>query len=354
MKPFIQSLAFSLLTALLTGCDHDGEFRLAFSHNLHVTENGMACKDCHGKMTDGRFATAGHKSCTECHGDWIDTKEIGLKTCGMCHKAKDLTKFPQAAATNAVPANAAAAKTRGVFMHTDSLTNRCADCHGNLFDKKQKLVSDLTRKDKIRIRDQAHKWGMGCTACHEDMDPKTPPSSHLQNWTRRHGAMGTLPDSACGMCHSRESCRECHQVTEPASHNNLFRLKTHGVQAAWDRERCLVCHQQDFCTACHADTRPQSHKAGWVKSHCNNCHPSKETGTGCTLCHETTLDSHPNPHSAGWRNRHCFVCHEGSAAANQCAACHGPGTLRSIHDDFWTPVHNRFPPGADCYFCHGK
>ncbi|MEI7900633.1 MAG: cytochrome c3 family protein [bacterium] len=351
MKPFIQSAAFillaSLLAVLLAGCDKDDKFSLAFSHQLHVTENEMACKDCHGKMTDGHFSAAGHKACKECHGDWMDTQEINAKTCGMCHKVKDIGKISQAEPTNAV------AKVSGVFLHTAALTNRCADCHGALFDKKQKLVLKLTPKEKIRIREKAHRWGMSCAACHEDMDPKTPPPSHQKNWTRRHGAMGTLPDSTCGMCHSKESCRECHQVTQPASHNDLWRLRTHGIQAAWDRERCLVCHQQDFCTACHLDTRPKSHNAGWGKSHCMNCHPSKSTGTGCTLCHETDLGSHPNPHTAGWRKRHCFACHEGSAR-NQCAVCHGSQSVIDIHDNFWTAVHNRLPAGVDCYFCHGK
>jgi hypothetical protein len=388
MKLLIQSAALMLLSFLLAGCDKDSEYSLAFSHHLHVTENGMACADCHGKKTGGHFAAAGHKACTECHGDWITTKEISAKTCGMCHKAKDIKKFSQQAApTNVV------AKASGVFLHTAALTNKCSDCHGNLFDKKQKLVQELTHKEVIRIRDQSHGWNMSCTVCHEDMDPKTPPRSHRQNWTKRHGAMGTQPDNACGMCHSKESCRECHQTTQPASHNNLWRLKTHGVQAAWDRQRCLVCHQQDFCTTCHKSTRPQSHNAGWAKNHCNNCHPSKSTGTGCTLCHETDIGSHPNPHSAGWRrshcdnchsgtpqseqcgvchpgagsiaghpnphsagwrDRHCFACHEGSASAEQCKVCHGGASITQIHQPVWPPVHNRLPTSVDCYICHGK
>lgn len=352
MKPFFQGAVFSLLAVLLAGCDEKDGYKLAFSHHLHVTENEIGCADCHGKMTDGHFANAGHKACTDCHEEWIKTKDISAKTCGMCHKVKDLQDFSKTADTHAV--TQAVAQARGVFVHTAALSKRCAECHGSLLDKKQKLVLSLTGKEKIRIREEAHQWGLSCSACHEDMDPQNPPLSHSKNWMRRHGPTGALPDNTCGMCHTKESCRECHQVTQPVSHNNLWRMKTHGIQAAWDRERCLVCHQQDSCTTCHEDTRPLSHKAGWSKSHCLNCHPSQGTGTGCTLCHETNLDSHPNPHAAGWRDRHCFSCHEGSPAADQCRVCHGPGNLAQIHDDDWTPVHDRLPAGADCYFCHGR
>lgn len=352
MKRLLRGAALAalpaLLAALLPGCDKDDRFSLAFSHHLHVTENGIACADCHGKNAGGRFAAAGHKACAECHGDWTDAKAPGPKTCGMCHKVKDLKRLPPAAPTNAVSA------ARGVFLHTPALTNRCQDCHAALFDKKQKLVPELTRKETVRIRDRAHGWRLACAVCHEDMDPKTPPPDHGRNWTRRHGEAGSRPDSACGMCHGKESCRECHQTTRPASHNDLWRLKTHGLQAAWDRGRCLVCHQQDSCTACHADTRPQSHNAGWARNHCGHCHPGRGTGTGCTLCHATDIGSHPDPHSAGWRQRHCFSCHPGTPQSETCAVCHGGGSLAQIHQSVWPPVHNRLPAGVDCYLCHGR
>src|ERR1035437_1861227 len=360
MKAFFRNAALILLAILLAGCNKENDYKLAFSHNLHVTENGIACTDCHGKMTAGRFAAAGHTACKECHGDWIETKEISANTCGMCHKAKDLKKLPNV--EYAKPASNAVSQVGSVFRHSDALTKRCAECHGTLLDKKLKLVPELTHKEKVRIRDQAHSWGMSCTACHENMDRKTPPPSHSQNWTRRHGTMGTQPDNACGVCHSKESCRECHQVTMPASHNNLWRLKTHGMQAAWKRERCLVCHQEDSCTACHASTRPQSHNAGWAKNHCQNCHPSRSTGTGCTLCHATGISSHPNPHPAGWLNAHCNNCHPGTVAAEPCSVCHGwsgIGSHPSPHKGDWLNAHcNNCHPGSSdpqqqCGTCHG-
>ncbi len=356
VKQLSKRAAVILLAVLLAGCNKDDGYKLVFSHNLHVAENDVTCLDCHGKMADGHFAKPGHAVCKECHSSWIETKEITAETCGMCHKGKDLQEFSK---TEPVPA--AAGQVNGVFIHTEALANRCADCHGTLMDKKLKQVPELTHKEKVRIRDQAHHWGLSCTACHSDMDPKTPPPSHSQNWTRRHGTMGSQPDNACGVCHSKESCRDCHQVTLPSSHNNLWRLKTHGIQAAWDRGRCLVCHEQDSCTTCHESTRPQSHTAGWDKNHCNNCHPSKSTGTGCTLCHGDALESHPNPHSAGWLGKHCNNCHAGSPESRQCGVCHGwtdLGSHPNPHSVGWlgehcNNCHAGTPESRQCGDCHG-
>lgn len=356
MRTLLQRAALMLLSLmLLAGCYKKDDFRLAFSHNLHATENGMACSDCHGKMAEGRFATPGHAACTDCHADWITTTTIDTKTCGMCHKVKNLSKL-----SPEKPAQAAG-KSGTVFFHSPALTNRCADCHGALMDKKLDHVPELTHKDKVRIREQAHRWDLECTACHVDMDKKTPPPNHRQDWTRRHGTMGAQEDNTCAVCHREESCRECHQVTMPASHNNLWRLKTHGVRAEWDRSRCLVCHQQDSCVACHAETRPLSHNAAWNQTHCSQCHTSNSTGTGCTLCHDTNLSSHPNPHAAGWRTQHCDSCHLGTPDAEKCGICHEGGASVENHPNphaaGWrtqhcSSCHPGTPDAEKCGICH--
>ena len=356
-KQFHPWMAIILLSSMImVGCNKDDDYRIAFSHNLHVTENGIACSDCHGKMTDGRFSIPTHASCKDCHEDWIATQKIDAKTCGMCHKIKDLRELSLDKPGKLPP------ETSRIFVHTAALTNRCADCHGMLLEKKIVRVPEMTHPIKAGIREKAHRWGMDCAACHTGLDRSTPPPNHRQNWMRRHGALGIEPDNVCGVCHSEQSCRECHQVTMPASHNNLWRLKTHGMQAEWNRSRCLVCHQQDSCDACHADTRPQSHNAGWRQNHCLNCHPSKSTGSGCTVCHETTISSHPNPHAAGWRDQHCNSCHAGSPEQQTCSVCHGWGGGLSGHPDphgaGWLTqhcdsCHPGSPDAQQCGVCHG-
>ena len=346
-------LAVSILVA---GCDKEGR-KLVFNHSLHVQDNGMACADCHGKSKEGRFAVAGHDACRDCHGDWLDEKKIEEATCGKCHKVKNL-KSELAALTAAYEKVPGAPEAR-LFAHTDALSNRCAECHGNLMDKKLVTVPPMNRAAKLEIRDRVHVSGVNCLACHVDMNPGTPPPSHKFEWTQRHGILSGKDEKACTVCHSEPSCRECHQVTQPASHNNLWRLKTHGLQAAWNRTKCLVCHEEDSCTTCHQETRPQSHNAGWRDNHCFQCHTSKERGTGCALCHEGTIDTHPNPHAAGWRSSHCNTCHPGSPETANCRVCHG-GDLVAGHSNphpaGWVNQHcNNCHPGSEaqkCSQCH--
>ena len=300
-----------LALVLLSGCDKDSGYTLAYSHNQHVKDLGIACADCHGKMTNGQYAVISHATCKECHGDWIDTQTISTNTCGKCHKVKDLKALPPYTTTNA-PGE----RVKSLFVHTSAVSNRCEACHGALLDKKLNYAPELTHKAKVAMRTQAHGWGMDCTACHANMDKKTPPPSHEDNWTRMHGKMGQQPDNTCNMCHPQDTCRACHQTTKPQSHNNLWRLKTHGSQAAWDRERCLVCHRQDSCAACHANTVPQSHNASWLHNHCYSCHAQP--------------------------------------AQNACAACHPGGNSMLIHQPLWTgplAFHNN-NPSIDCTACH--
>ncbi len=325
---------------------------MAFSHNLHA-KNGIACADCHGRGTNGRFARPTHMSCTECHGDWIDTKTVNETTCGKCHmqKEKDLAKLATVAQTNATVV------ARNIFVHTAALSNRCADCHGAILDPKAKIVQPMTTSARIEIRTQAHAWKLDCQTCHVDLSRETPPPSHQENWTKRHGALGAQSDNVCGLCHREQSCRDCHQVTKPQSHNNLWRMKTHGMEASFDRARCLVCHQQDSCTACHETTSPTTHTAGWRDNHCKNCHTTTAGGSGCAVCHPNVGigASHPDPHSPGWKQQHCFSCHEGSPETQQCGVCHAgaTGNLQQIHQGFWNPIHNKFlGQNADCYYCH--
>lgn len=359
MKPVIAGLALLVSAILVAGCDKEAA-KLAFNHNLHVRDNGMACADCHGKVKDGHFATAGHEACKDCHGDWMDEKKVDESTCGKCHKVKNMKSALNA--LKVAPDKIAVKQEADVFVHTALLSNRCEECHGNLMDKKLVQVPLMNRETKREIRDKAHRSASSCDACHVDMDPKTPPPSHKSGWTQRHGLLSGKDEKACTICHTEPSCRECHQVTQPASHNNLWRLKTHGIQAAWNRQKCLVCHEVDSCSTCHAETKPQSHNAGWREGHCQKCHTSKERGTGCALCHEGTIDTHPNPHPGSFRSSHCNSCHPGSPQTEQCKVCHG-GDLTSGHPNphaagfrasHCNTCHQGSPEARQCAICHGS
>ncbi len=337
------------------GCDEEKTYSLRFSHKNHVEEYDVACDDCHGKMKEGRFAKPGHSTCADCHDDWMNPKDVSEKTCGECHQSRNLSELEKLEPPEPVQS------AGGSFVHTAALTNRCADCHNNLMGEDQFTTPELKRGEVARIRNEAHRWKMDCAACHENLAPDAPPADHDQNWARRHGQKGQQPDNTCAMCHTEQSCRECHQETMPESHNNLWRLKTHGTVAAWDRARCQVCHEEDSCTACHQEIRPQSHNANWKKTHCQQCHSSAGAGTGCAFCHEGGIDSHPDPHPAGWNQGHCRSCHNGTQESEQCAVCHGPmalGDHPNPHGAGWnknhcTQCHNGSVNGVSCKACHG-
>ena len=285
----------AVLLLLMVGCDED-KYQLKFSHYIHVTDNEMGCDECHGELGKPSFMAITHKTCIDCH-DEPEAEEINAKTCGYCHQEKQLPNLKEWTP-------APATSNRNVFVHTEALAGQCKDCHDDLFAEALSSVPKLTRSDIIEIRDDAHASGQDCLTCHTDMDPAQQPESHDLAWTKRHGFFGIQTDAACSVCHTEDSCKQCHSITQPASHNNLWRLRSHGAVASWDRDRCQVCHEEDSCTECHSQTRPRSHTGRWGKgkyaSHCIGCHTAASEGEGCMVCHENAND--PLVHSEVWGN----------------------------------------------------
>jgi len=304
-----------LLLALAFGCEEKENYTLRFSHNLHVTEMEMGCPDCHGDLAKGEPAMPDHDTCTECHEDLIDADEISKDTCGTCHVEKDLDQIGSGPQPKKV--------TTGVFRHSAALEGKCATCHGDLLAEGTERIPVMTRSTVLDIREKAHGMNLPCKDCHEYLKPDWMPDNHLKGWTKRHGVLAQERDAVCSACHHETACRECHQSQQPASHNNLWRLRTHGIEATWSRERCRVCHQDDFCAACHSEMEPRSHNALWVGGrrprHCTVCH---EPGQNCAVCHEKDA---PSVHTEVWPSFHDFVpnvenCFESSA-------CHAQGAI---------------------------
>ena len=316
MNGLIKPILLGAMALLLAGCDEE-KYTLRFSHDLHVNENGMDCSDCHGDAAEG-FTPLSHDSCSDCHDEAEET-EIRANTCGLCHAGKldDLAKGRTAKAEK---------PKRTVFVHTEALAGNCQDCHGAIMEKGLEKVPMLRRADVIGIREAAHVSGRDCQACHVDMDRSEAPSSHDQVWMKRHGMLGSQADASCSVCHSENSCLECHSVMQPASHNNLWRMRSHGAAAAWNRDGCMVCHQQDSCQSCHAETPPRSHNARWAAS--------------------------------GKRPTHCIGCHTAGSAGEGCVVCHEDGNNLLLHAGFWPagpgaqPDHDKLGTAVSCYECH--
>jgi hypothetical protein len=266
----------------------------------------MDCDECHGEPHGAAFRGLSHDSCTDCH-DEPEAEKFSMETCGYCHEKRQLAKLQDWQAEPARP-------ERGIFVHTEALADRCSECHAGILEEGLETVPRLDRREILKIRDEAHRSGGDCTVCHLNMDRYTAPPDHDIYWTKRHGLFGQLDDAACSVCHSEDSCRECHSVMMPASHNNMWRLRTHGIESAWDRQRCMICHEEDSCTSCHSQVKPRSHGPLWDDRH-------------CTLCHVTEGES-------------CVVCH---VAGNNKA---------ELHQDFWPPSHDSFNNQTDCLLCH--
>lgn len=345
----IAGLSLGLL--LLSGCKEE-DYRLVFSHNLHVEENGMDCDECHGGFSPEGFTRVSHATCADCHEE-VESEDISKKTCGICHVQKTREEFDQLA-------REPRSGPRGVFVHTEALAGQCADCHGGILNEDLTSVPKLDRQDVLAIRNRSHAREQDCSQCHVDMDMDTPPQNHELDWQQRHGFFASQEDAACSVCHTENSCQECHSVTQPRSHNNLWRRKTHGVEAMWGRESCTLCHEPESCDSCHQEVKPMSHTAAWKDTHCVNCHTSPSSGEGCVVCHQDgVIDSHPNPHPAGFRSRHCDNCHPGTPQAESCAICHEGGfdAHPNPHSAGWRSrhcdnCHEDSPQRDKCNYCH--
>lgn len=305
-------LLSGLLLLLLTGCDED-KYQLKFSHYIHVTDNEMDCDECHGDSAGSSFAAMSHDTCTDCH-DEPEAEEISQETCGYCHEKKLLPNLKEWKPEPERP-------RRKLFVHTEGMAGQCQECHGEILAENLTAVPKLQRDDIIQLRDDAHNSGQDCLMCHIDMDRYQEPPSHDLYWTKRHGSFGMQDDAACSVCHSEDSCRGCHSVMQPVSHNNMWRLHTHGKIAAWDRMRCMVCHEEDSCTSCHSQASPRSHRGRWA--------------------------------AAGMSPTHCFGCHTDATAGEGCVVCHEEGNNVLLHQDFWPPFHDSFGNQLNCYDCHG-
>jgi len=314
-KQMASGILVAVVVAFLSGCKEE-KYELRFSHYLHVEDNGMECSDCHGEP-GAVFKPVSHETCSDCH-DETATEEISVETCGICHQEKQLPTF------EGVEYMAPTSRSnQQVFVHTDALADKCRDCHGSLLTEDLEIVPPLGRSGVLAIREEAHQSGQDCATCHIGMARDQAPSSHNVVWMKRHGIFGMQGDAACSVCHTEDSCRDCHSVMQPTSHNNLFRNKTHGVMAAWDRDSCQVCHEEDSCTSCHAQTRPRSHTGRWGV--------------------------------AGFKPTHCIGCHDTSSPGDGCTTCHEGGNDVMLHARYWGGAsinHDTLPAGISCYECH--
>lgn len=292
-----------------------------FNHSLHY-DVGLECADCHGDGPEPMPAEL--DTCLMCHEDMDPDQPVELRAVTIMEAMQPRTPWAQDV----------------LFTHDGHTTAglECNTCHVGIEESEGPGAAGLIM-DMASCASCHEQQGMAtaqCQTCHSELTTEVPPDNHAHNWPRFHGQVvrseseHTADD--CAMCHTQQSCMECHREVAPANHNNTFRLRTHGVAATMDRENCEACHRQDSCVSCHNEVRPLSHRGsfgGSRSTHCLGCHfPVSEQS--CSVCHKGT-PSHfmatPKPPDHN--------------PAMNCRQCHGAGEALPHVDD-----------GSNCNFCH--
>jgi len=277
----------------------------AFSHALHVEEQGLECADCHSR--------------------WEDSEDPGMPRaaqCALCHAELDAEKPIELRVAPLFDGESFRAARAGhqsdeiLFSHQQHATRglECTACHG--------------ASAGPRLSD--------CAACHAEIRTGAAPPSHRANWTRYHGTLvrGRASErlDQCALCHQPADCTNCHKIELPANHNNYWRRRGHGLTASMDRDSCATCHESDSCQRCHDEIRPMSHVGMWGEPrdrHCLACHEPLRSNS-CVACHAAT-PSHdqatplPPDHLPGM----------------DCRSCHGQGQPLPHEDN-----------GQTCTSCH--
>lgn len=304
----------------------------AFSHRLHVEDEGLECSDCHAL--------------------WEDSEDPGMPRpaqCALCHADLDEEKPPDLQVAALFDGDRFRAARSGrqseeiLFSHQQHAgRSECSACHAAVASDDGELAS---RAAEVRLSMDTclacHATSAGpaeadCTACHAEIRQDAPPPSHHADWKRFHGSIfRARPEERrdqCALCHAPSDCTTCHQIELPENHNNYWRRRGHGLTASMDRRSCETCHDTDSCSRCHEETRPLSHTGSWGEPrdrHCTSCHEPLRS-TSCGVCHAST-PSHematplPPDHTP---SMNCRLCHGNGQPlphvdnGQTCTSCH--------------------------------
>ncbi len=331
----------SLLALLgLAGCAifgslQNGEKPFAFSHKLHVDDQGLGCADCHtkwDKSDDPGMPSA--KQCALCHAD-IDAqkppeKQISQLFDGDKFKAKLYSDLP----------------AENVFTHQKHAgrDSECLVCHAAVAKSDAVEPSMRLGMDDCQKCHTERKGPTDCAACHQTIRLDVPPPNHGAQWKREHGRVMRAHNQdaraeRCDTCHSAASCLQCHRSEAPENHDSYWRQRGHGLSASMDRRSCSACHEPESCQACHSENAPANHTGNWgapTDRHCLTCHEPLRYEESCQICHKSTpshalatplpISSPPiPPHLPGMNCRQCHGNGQPLPHADNgdsCTGCH--------------------------------
>ena len=265
---------------------------IKFNHKLHVTDQDIACADCHTNALKSTSLKDNlnpkMKDCAGCH----DVKDD--KQCNLCHYDGVYKKLRTS-------------NSELIFSHKDHTKDqKCTDCHKGLetvkFSKESAAAfPEMETCYKCHNNETASN---SCETCHSNLTNLTPENHLKTNFLNEHTTVaGVSSKNNCMMCHSDNFCQACHSPQDFTGNNtkdnfyapyytrdnatridrgdlqklttahNLNYLYTHGLDANQKSFECNTCHNPaEFCSSCHQNggntvtgVAPQSHQqAGFV------------------------------------------------------------------------------------------
>ena len=294
---------------------------LLFPHDLHVTQEKVACETCHKGLE--KVELASHENlpsmttCTTCHNDRKTSN-----ACETCHtdfaslrpKAHNRNDFLREHKFSARVGDASCGA-----CHTQE---SCFDCHnGAQLQKVDVPGRDLMTSRAPRLMAIDRGQGSALSKVHD------------LNFRFTHGASAKGRIGDCQTCHNQsqdQSCAQCHRAGgninqlrfKPAYHAEVgfttFGVGSgggkHALMARRDIESCASCHDAQAadptCITCHLDadgmkgTDPKTHTRGFMSGVNGPWH--SDPGSACFTCH---ADANARP--GGVRGqRFCGYCHK--------------------------------------------
>jgi hypothetical protein len=292
MTRILRLLAIPVAAILFTALAMSQDVDLMFSHKMHIEDVGMGCTDCHMSVSESDSPKddllVPMETCFNCHD------EDG--PCTLCHeKPEEYEPIPRI--ENYI----------GYFSHEQHLAEEieCSACHGRVAESE--TVAPM------------HLPGMiTCTPCHAELEKpdycvdchlpseNLVPATHTVDWQNLHGIESQVREKECQMCHSEQSCLNCHDSDNLDRQVHPLNFKfNHALKAQGNKDNCTTCHQdQSFCIDCHRQelVYPRSHnRVGWS---------NRSSGGSHARAAMADLES-------------CLSCHAGRGGDPVCVQCHG-------------------------------
>lgn len=326
--PWLAGALLSFAGCAILGALEAEDHPFAFSHRLHVGDQGLECIACHAQAPNADApGMPGPGGCALCHAE-IDApkppeRQIAALFDGKAYKARHVM--------------AVGGDVRFAHAKHAERAEDCNACHADLAQSDRTTPEHALSMDECSACHAAKGAPNECATCHEKIRSDAKPPSHVASWRRSHGAVFRACDredtaSRCDLCHTESSCSTCHLAEAPENHKGYWRDRGHGLAASMDRQNCAACHQPDACDRCHQENAPRNHVGGFgapLDRHCLTCHEPVRDET-CITCHAGTPSHALATPMPSWH-----------LPSMNCRQCHGNGQPLPHVDD-----------GSTCTHCH--